>query len=250
MDLLFFLRYMCIIRAMKSLRNLYRIGRGPSSSHTMGPARAATYLKEKYPDAISVDVTLYGSLAWTGKGHLTDKVIIETFAPIPVMVVFDYKTRTDFPNTFDVTLHFETKEYVTKRVLSLGGGAISISGEPEEVEPEVYPEANFDEISKFCKDNNMDLADYVEHYEGKQIWSFFQEIWDAMCKSIDNGLHAEGLLPGKLKVQRRAKSFMTPSHLKESSFSRSNRTIDAYAFAVNEENAAGGIIATAPTCGS
>ncbi len=170
MDLLFFFAYTCIIKVMKSLRNLYRIGRGPSSSHTIGPERASKFLKEKYSDASSIDVTLYGSLAFTGKGHLTDKVIIETFSPIPTNVVFDYKTHVEFPNTFDVIIHFADKLDIKKRVLSLGGGAISISGELSENEIDIYPEANFEEISKFCKVNNMDFADYVEHYEGKEIW--------------------------------------------------------------------------------
>lgn len=235
---------------MKSLKNLYRIGRGPSSSHTMGPERACQYLKVKYPDAIFADVTLYGSLAFTGKGHLTDKVIIDTLSPIECNIVFDYKTRVDFPNTFDITFHFKDKEDVSKRILSLGGGAISISDEPDELDKDVYPQANFEEIAAFCKENHMDLADYVEHYEGKEIWKYLQQIWDVMCDSINRGLHSSGELPGKLHVQRRASSFLTPSHLKESSFSRSNRLISAYAFAVNEENASGGIIVTAPTCGS
>ncbi|MCR5332820.1 MAG: L-serine ammonia-lyase, iron-sulfur-dependent, subunit alpha [Bacilli bacterium] len=235
---------------MKSLRNLYRIGHGPSSSHSIGPSRIAKYLREKYRDAKSVDVTLYGSLAFTGKGHLTDVAIEKGFSPIPCNVVFDYKTSVEFPNTLDVVIHFDDKEDVTKRCLSLGGGRISISGEPEEDEPEVYPQKNFEEVSKYCKDNNIDLADYVERYEGKEIWDYLMKVWNQMVKTIDNGLHTNGVLPGKLEVQRRASSFLTPSHLKESSFSRANRMLAAYAFATNEENAAGGKVVTAPTCGS
>lgn len=235
---------------MKSLKYLFRIGHGPSSSHSIGPSRIAHYLKEKYPDVKSVDVTLYGSLAFTGKGHLTDMAIINEFHPVPVRVNFDYKTSVDFPNTMDVTLNFVGKDSVTKRCLSLGGGAISIEGEKEEDEVDIYPEKNFAEIVEFCKKNECDLADYVEHYEGKEIWDYLSLVWNQMVSTIDNGLHTNGVLPGELKVNRRASSFLTPSHLKESSFSRSNRTLAAYAFATNEENASGGIVVTAPTCGS
>ncbi len=250
MDLLFKCVYACIIKGVKSLRNLYRIGRGPSSSHTIGPERAAQFLKNKYPDATSIDVTLYGSLAFTGKGHLTNKVIIDTFSPIQTNVIFDYKSKVDFPNTFDVVLHFSNKEDIKKRVLSLGGGAISIEGEIEENEVDIYPEKNFAEIKEFCLKNNYTLPQYVEHYEGKEIWEFLKTIWDQMCRTIDAGMHNKGELPGNLHIHRRANSFLLPSHLKESSFSRSNRMIAAYAFATNEENASGGTVVTAPTCGS
>ena len=210
----------------------------------------AEFIKNKYPDLKSVDVILYGSLAFTGKGHLTDSTIVSTFAPIPCNVSFDYKTSVDFPNTLDMILHFADKSDIKKRCLSLGGGAISIEGEKEEEDKEVYPQKNFAEIAKFCKENKMDLADYVEHYEGKEIWDYLRVVWDQMIKTINNGLHTNGVLPGELKVSRRASSFLTPSHLKESSFSRANRTLAAYAFATNEENASGGVVVTAPTCGS
>ena len=210
----------------------------------------ALYIKTKYPDLKSVDVILYGSLAFTGKGHLTDSTIVSTFAPIPCNVTFDYKTSVDFPNTLDMILHFVDKSDIKKRCLSLGGGAISIEGEKEEEDKEVYPQKNFAEIASFCKENKMDLAQYVEHYEGKEIWDYLKDVWDQMIKTINNGLHTNGVLPGDLKVSRRASSFLTPSHLKESSFSRANRTLAAYAFATNEENASGGVVVTAPTCGS
>lgn len=235
---------------MKSLRNLYRIGRGPSSSHTMGPERAAIYLKNKYKGIIQVNIILYGSLAFTGKGHLTDKVLIETFFPIPTQVIFDYKTKVNFPNTFDVELILNNGQKINKRVLSLGGGAISISGEEEELEKDIYPQKNFKEIKNFCLEHNFSLADYVEHYEGEEIWSYLETVWNQMSKTIHEGLEKEGVLPGKLKIARRASSFLMPSHMRESSFSRSNRLIAAYAFATNEENASGGVIVTAPTCGS
>jgi L-serine dehydratase len=235
---------------MKSLRNLFRIGHGPSSSHSIGPSRMAKYIKAKYPDLKSVDVILYGSLAFTGKGHLTDVSIKNEFAPIPCNVTFDYKTQVEFPNTLDMICHFKGKDDIKKRCLSLGGGAISIEGEQEENDDDIYPEKDFAEIVKFCKHHKMDLADYVEYYEGKEIWDYLKVVWDQMVTTINNGLHTNGVLPGELKVSRRASSFLTPSHLKESSFSRANRTLAAYAFATNEENASGGVVVTAPTCGS
>lgn len=235
---------------MKSLLNLYRIGRGPSSSHTMGPERATQYLKEKYQNIIKVDIILYGSLAFTGRGHLTDKVLIETFYPLPTQVIFDYKTKVEFPNAFDAKLTLNDGTIINKRVLSLGGGAISISDEPQQLEKEIYPQKNFKEIKKFCLEHNFSLPQYVEYYEGKEIWQYLLKVWNQMTKTIHNGLTKSGVLPGKLKIARRASSFLIPSHMKESSFSRSNRLIAAYAFATNEENASGGIVVTAPTCGS
>lgn len=236
---------------MKSLRNLYRIGHGPSSSHTMGPHRACEFLASKYKNIKSVEAYLYGSLAFTGKGHLTDQAIINGFAPAPVNVTFDYRKKVDFPNTFDLDITLEDGSVIHKRVLSLGGGAIDISDEEKEEEADVYPEANFDQIKHFCNAHNIDLADYVIHYEGKEILDYFKEVWKQMKTTIQNGLAAKDkLLPGKLYVNRRASSFLVPTHVGESTFSRGNRLIAAYAFATNEENASGGIIVTAPTCGS
>src|SRR5574344_602992 len=241
---------MCIIRGMKSIKNLFRIGRGPSSSHTIGPDRAAKFLKAKYPNAIKIEVILYGSLAFTGKGHLTDKVILDVFLPTPTHITFDFKTKVSFPNTFDITFYFADRDPITKRVLSLGGGAISISDELEENEEDVYPEKSFAEVVEFCHTNNLTLPEYVEHYEGKEMFEYLKTVWNQMTDTIHAGLTNRGLLPGKLKIQRRAASFLIPSHMKESSFSRTNRMISAYAFATNEENAAGGVVVTAPTCGS
>ena len=235
---------------MKSLRNLYRIGHGPSSSHTIGPQRIAKFLKEKYQNLKSVGVVLYGSLAFTGRGHLTDKAIIDEFSPIPCVVLFDIHSKVDFPNTMDISLTFNDGKVLTKRAYSLGGGAISIEGDYEDNEDDVYPQKDFAEIRRYLKFLKMSLEEYVEHYEGKQIWDYLREVYHVMLDSIDRGLNAEGLIPGKLKVPRRAKSFLTPSHLNESSSSRSYRLLSAYAFATSEENASGGLVVTAPTCGS
>ena len=235
---------------MKSLRYLYRIGHGPSSSHSIGPFRAAKYFKKRYPEAVSYEVTLYGSLALTGRGHLTDKTIIDTLAPIPTKIVFDIKSKVPHPNTMDFVLNFKDGSKLTKRVFSIGGGAIRIDGELEEAEEEVYPEKNFAEISAFCKKNGWSLVDYVRHYEGDEIFDYLRKVYKQMLKTIDNGLNATGELPGSLHVKRRAHEFLTSKFENESDVGKAYRTVMAYAFATGEENAAGGMVVTAPTCGS
>ena len=235
---------------MKSLRYLYRIGHGPSSSHSIGPYRAAKYFKKRYPDAISYEVVLYGSLALTGRGHLTDKTIRETLEPIPTKIVFDYKSKVPHPNTMDFTLFFADGKSLTKRVFSVGGGAIRIDGEVEEVEEEVYPEKDFDEVKAVCKKNNWSLVDYVRHYEGDEIFEYLDKAYKQMLDTINRGLVATGELPGRLHVKRRASEFLTSKFENESSVGRAYRSIMAYAFATGEENASGGIVVTAPTCGA
>lgn len=235
---------------MKSLRYLYRIGHGPSSSHSIGPYRAAKYFRKNYPNAISYDVTLYGSLSLTGRGHLTDKTIKETLAPIDCKIVFDYKTPVPHPNTMDFTLYFEDGSSITKRVFSVGGGAIKIEGEVEEAEEEVYPEKNFAEISALCREKGWSLVDYVRHYEGDEIFDYLTKVYKQMMETINKGLSATGELPGTLHVKRRAYEFLTSIYENESAVGRAYRSIMAFAFATGEENAAGGMVVTAPTCGS
>ena len=236
--------------SMKSLRYLYRIGRGPSSSHTIGPSRIAEYLKTKYQNIESIKVKLYGSLALTGKGHLTDVALIDGFSPIPCNVIFDINEPVDFPNTMDVVLTLNNGEIITKRCMSIGGGAIKIEGEPEEVETDVYPEKNFDEIYKVCKKNGWSLVDYVRHYEGDEIFEYLKEVNRVMTAAISRGLGTTGVLPGKLKLKRRANEFLISKYDNESEVGMAYRTVMAYSFATAEENAAGGVIVTAPTCGS
>lgn len=236
--------------SMKSLRYLYRIGRGPSSSHTIGPSRIAEYLKTKYQNIESIKVKLYGSFALTGKGHLTDVALIDGFSPIPCNVIFDINEPVDFPNTMDVVLTLNNGEIITKRCMSVGGGAIKIEGEPEEVETDVYPEKNFDEIYKVCKKNGWSLVDYVRHYEGDEIFEYLKEVNRVMTAAISRGLGTTGVLPGKLKLKRRANEFLISKYDNESEVGMAYRTVMAYSFATAEENAAGGVIVTAPTCGS
>lgn len=235
---------------MKSLRYLYRIGYGPSSSHSIGPYRIAKYVLKKYPDAIQFDVTLYGSFALTGRGHMTDKTIVRTLAPIPTKIYFDYKTKVSHPNSLKVDVFLPNGKHEVVNATSPGGGAIHIDGEVDEYEKDVYPERNFGEIRALCLKNNWTLADYVRHYEGEEIFEYLKQVYEVMMDSIKRGLKAQGQLPGRLHVERRAHEFAKSKYTRESETGRAFRSILSYAFAVGEENAAGGKVVTAPTCGS
>jgi len=234
---------------MKSLKELYRIGHGPSSSHAVAPGNASLFLKQHYSNATKVVVTLYESFAFTGKGHLTDQVIIEAFSPIPCEVIFDRKTKTDHPNTFDVALTLP-HEVIQRRVVSLGGGAYKIN-DPLWKEPKViYPHHRLTAILEYCQQEGLSIPQYVEKYEGASIWPFLKTIWDQMQKTILEGIATEGLLPGTLKVTRKAKLLYEAVLKNTTPEVYQNRMISAYAFAVNEVNAAGGVVVTAPTCGA
>jgi L-serine dehydratase len=234
---------------MKSLKELYRIGHGPSSSHAVAPGNASLFLKQHYSNATKVVVTLYESFAFTGKGHLTDQVIIQAFSPIPCEVIFDRKTKTDHPNTFDVALTLP-HEVIQRRVVSLGGGAYKIN-DPLWKEPKViYPHHRLTAILEYCQQEGLSIPQYVEKYEGASIWPFLKTIWDQMQKTILEGIATEGLLPGTLKVTRKAKLLYEAVLKNTTPEVYQNRMISAYAFAVNEVNAAGGVVVTAPTCGA
>ena len=235
---------------MKSIRYLFRIGNGPSSSHTIGPYRICRYIKAHYPKAIHVCVTLYGSFALTGRGHGTDKTIVETLKPLTSKIIFDYKSKVDHPNTMKCDIHMEDGSVETLMAVSPGGGSIRINGEKNAPEPEVYPEKNFTEIKEVCKQNNWDLVEFVRQREGDEIFDYLDTVYDTMMDEIDRGLMTSGVLPGKLHVQRRAKEFLVSKYADESETGNSFRLMLAYAFAAAEENAAGGIVVTAPTCGS
>ena len=236
---------------MKSIRELYKIGKGPSSSHTIGPERAARRFRETHPDADAFQVRLYESLCKTGKGHGTDRVLHEVLSPIPTEVVFCEETPPDVthPNTMDF-LAFQGGEVVdTARVISVGGGDIQFADLEEET-AEVYPENSFAEVEQFCRFRSLDLAEYVEFNEGHEIWPFLADIWQAMKQSVADGLAAEGILPGGLKIERKAKMLYHHQDPNEIPQVRECRIISSYAFAVSEQNADCGTIVTAPTCGS
>ena len=236
---------------MESIRELYRIGKGPSSSHTMGPDRAARLFSDKYPNADSFEVTLYGSLAKTGKGHLTDQAIIKAFLPRNTNVVFDRK-RKDIPHPNTMEMHALSKgeEIGFWRVFSVGGGKIEVEGINSVAAPDIYPLNSFEKIKSYCRNKNIRIYEYVEAVEGKDIWNYLAEILECMKNTVRRGLSAEGVLPGGLNVQRKAKYLYSQKHIDETMETRENRIICAYAFAASEENAGGGTVVTAPTCGS
>ncbi len=235
---------------MESLRELYRIGCGPSSSHTMGPERACKLFRQKYPDADRFNADLYGSLAKTGRGHGTDTVIQATLSPVKVDVVFDTATPVPHPNTMDLHAYKGNTLLGTQRFFSVGGGKIATEIGTEADAPLVYPLTQFSDIAAHCRKKRMRLWQYVEEVEGKEIWDYLATVWDAMQASIERGLTEEGTLPGGLNVQRKARYLHNLQHIDETSETRENRLVCSYAFAVSEQNAAGGTIVTAPTCGA
>ena len=236
---------------MESLRELYKIGRGPSSSHTMGPHKAALQFKEKYKNADSFTAVLYGSLALTGKGHMTDKVIGEVMSPVPCTVVFDKTTPTSVhPNTMELIAYLGGVELGRQTVYSVGGGSISYDVNKKSETHDVYPHNTFEEIAEFCYERNIRITEYVEMFEGEGIWEYLSDVWKVMKKSIEDGLKARGILDGGLGVTRKAHFLHSQRHIDESAQTRENRIVCAYAFAVSEQNASGGEIVTAPTCGS
>ena len=237
---------------MNSIKDVFKIGRGPSSSHTMGPAKAAQIYKDEHPDAQAYRIKLYGSLCKTGKGHGTDRVLYETFAPVPTEVEFCSETPegVTHPNTMDFFVISDGQERDLMRAISVGGGDIRIAGRPQEEAEEVYPENSFAEVLDFCRFRGLDLAEYVEVTEGEEIRDYLRVVWQQMKDTIQEGLQAEGLLPGPLRVERKAKKLFDfiPEH--DHPQIRECRLISAYAFAVSEQNADCGTVVTAPTCGS
>ena len=233
---------------MKSLKELYRIGKGPSSSHTIGPERACKLFLSENPNTDNFKVILYGSLAKTGEGHGTGKVIESVLSP--VVLENDVKTQTVHPNTMDLFAYEKGVECARLRVYSVGGGAIVAEGRPDAEGKEVYPLNSLSEIRRYCKKKQMRLYDYVYECEGEEIKEHLREVWETMKSAVNRGIKKTGTLPGGLEVKRRAKILFSGHAPEESAETRENRLVCAYAFAVSEENASGGTIVTAPTCGA
>ncbi|MBQ8291949.1 MAG: L-serine ammonia-lyase [Clostridia bacterium] len=233
---------------MKSLKELYRIGKGPSSSHTIGPERACNLFISEYPNAERFTVTLYGSLAKTGEGHGTGKVI-ESVLP-NVEITYDTQLPVEHPNTMDIIAYQNEKRIGQVRVYSVGGGAIRIEGKAETEGTTVYDMDKLTDIRVYCEERGIRLYDYVFEKEGEEIKTFLAEVWQTMKAAVERGVEVSGILPGGLEVERRAKVLYTGCAPEESAETRENRLVCAYAFAVGEENAAGGTIVTAPTCGA
>ena len=237
---------------MKSIREIYKIGKGPSSSHTMGPERAAKLFKKDYPQADTYKVILFGSLSKTGVGHGTDTVIREVLSPVPTEIVFSKEDLPDHhPNTMDLYAYKEDRQIGYLRIESIGGGDIRVPGQSVLDTPDVYPENSFAEIADFCKWRYIEkLSDYVELNEGEDIWVFLMEVWQTMKRAIAEGLEAEGVLPGGLKVQRKARFLHNETREDLQPGMQEFKHIAAYAYAVAEQNAGNGTIVTAPTCGA
>ena len=236
---------------MQSIKNIYKIGYGPSSSHTMGPSYAALDFMERYPNADKIRVTLYGSLAKTGQGHGTDRAVLDTLGDIPAEVVWDMDSPTPVhPNTIDFTAFSGDAELGTRRYYSIGGGEIRADGGAAAAPAEqVYAESSFSDIAALCKAENIRLSDYVFRHE-PDIKPYLLTVWHTMQNAIREGLTKTGTLPGGIDVERKAQFLYGQKHIDESPQTRENRLVCAYAFAVSEQNADCGIIVTAPTCGS
>lgn len=239
---------------MESISEIYRIGTGPSSSHTMGPRKAAQIFAESTPGAVRFEVDLYGSLAATGKGHLTDKAIEDVLSVIGEVkinwladTVLDYHT-----NGMRFTAYDASDKVINQRtVYSVGGGKIVWDNEinNDDSVKSVYPMKRISDILAWCEKTGKSYWEYVDECEGEEIWDYLHKVWEVMKASVKRGLEAEGVLPGGLGVRRKAISY----YMKATGYSSSLKSrglVYSYALAVSEENAAGGEIVTAPTCGS
>lgn len=238
---------------MESIRRLYKIGRGPSSSHTMGPDRAALLFREEQPKAETIRVILYGSLSQTGKGHKTDEAIIRALAPISAEIIFDNQTVKGLPheNTMDFIAYDKGgTEIGRSRIMSVGGGEIIVEGKPQYSPEHIYQEKSFAEIAEYCYTHGRRISDYVEEHEDENFQDYMMDVWETMKSCIGEGLTARGILDGGLNVERKAQFLYNQRHIDESDTTRENRLICAYAFAASEQNAGGGIVVTAPTCGA
>lgn len=234
---------------MESIRNLYKIGHGPSSSHTMAPQKAALIFKEENEYADKFRVTLFGSLAATGKGHLTDVAIIDTLLPYPSEIVWKPETVLPFHTnamTFEAIVKGESVKEWT--VYSIGGGDLS-DGTSKTAKESIYNKTTMRDILEWCQNSGKTFWEYVEDREGKDIYEYLETVWQTMQSAIHKGLEGEGLLPGGLGLQRKSSTYYIKSKGYQGSM-KSRALIYSYALAVSEENASGGIIVTAPTCGS
>jgi len=240
---------------MKSIKEIYRIGNGPSSSHTMGPKFASEIFVNRNKGAKKFTVTLYGSLALTGKGHFTDKIILSVMSAVaPTEIVWQPNIVLPFhTNGMKFDAEYEDGKTDTWTVFSVGGGALAEDPNAKEhilsESPEVYDLTCMDDIMKWCNDNGRAFWEYVEKCEGDDIWHYLRQVWKAMKKSVERGLDKEGVLPGPLNLARKASTY----HIKSSGYKpnlQSRGMVFSYALAASEENASGGVVVTAPTCGS
>lgn len=238
---------------MESIRQIYRIGQGPSSSHTMGPRRAASIFLEKISGkrVTKFVITLYGSLAATGKGHLTDKAILEGLGEgVPTEIIWKPKEFLPFhPNGMLFEAFADGNLVESWQVFSIGGGTLANEEFNEQKVESVYELSKISDILAWCNKTGYTFWEYVEQCEGKEIWDYLAEVWEVMQEAVRRGLTTEGIMPGGLGLQRKALNYNVRSRGMSGSM-KSRGLIYSYALAVAEENACGGQIVTAPTCGS
>lgn len=235
---------------MYSLKELYKVGIGPSSSHTLGPLKIAKRIRKEYPQATHYKVALHGSLALTGKGHLTDQVMRDTFAPKSVEFSFHSSRLPYHPNGMIVEVYEGDKLLNQIEAYSIGGGEILFKGEFERGLKEYYPHHTMEEIIRFCDNNAMSLYDYVKRYEDDDIEDYLMMILETMLQCVDSGLKAQGVIQGRLKMKKVANAMYHQALNTHTPMRRSRLLIASYAYAVAEENADGHRIVTAPTCGA
>lgn len=235
---------------METIKSIYRIGYGPSSSHTMGPKKAAEIFLANNSNCNKFHVTLYGSLAATGAGHLTDKAIFDIFENKDVEIIWKKETTLDIhPNALKFEAFLGKKLNAEETFYSIGGGKIITKDSKPETSEKTYPFENLNEVLKYCNKNGKQIWELVFEYEDSSIKDYLNEVWEVMQESIQNGLTNEGTLPGAINLPRKAlATYSKANSLKESL--RRLALLFSYALAVSEENAGGGKIVTAPTCGS
>lgn len=219
----------------------------------MGPRKAAEMFLARHPEAAKFKVTLYGSLAATGKGHMTDVAIIDTLKPVaPVEIIWQPKVFLPFhPNGMTFAAFGANGKLIENwTVYSIGGGALAENNDAPSVEsPDVYDMNSMTEILEWCEHSGRSYWEYVRQCEDPDVWDYLNEVWKTMVDSIHRGLEEEGVLPGPLNLRRKASTYyIRATGYKQSLQSRG--LVFAYALAVSEENASGGKIVTAPTCGS
>lgn len=239
---------------MESLKEIFRIGKGPSSSHTMGPQRAATIFAERHPEAARFEVTLYGSLAATGKGHMTDKAIIDVLKQVaPVEITWEPDIFLPYhPNGMLFCAFNDSQDLLDEwTVYSVGGGALSegkATGDFFQKES-VYDLHTLKDIQAWCEHHGRGYWEYVKQCEGDDLWDYLREVWKTMQAAVERGLDSEGALPGPLNLARKAPNYYIKARGYKPSL-QSRGMVYSYALAVSEENASGGTIVTAPTCGA
>ncbi|MDR0659656.1 MAG: L-serine ammonia-lyase [Prevotellaceae bacterium] len=235
---------------METIKRIYKIGNGPSSSHTMGPKKAAEQFKAKNPDTDSFRVTLYGSLAATGVGHLTDQAIINAIAPEETELIWKPNEILPFhPNgmKFEAVKNGQIADEWT--IFSIGGGDLANEYTAPAKGEEIYELRTMTEILDWCERTRKTYWEYVEEAEGKDIWDYLKEVWAVMTAAVKRGIDTDGVLPGDLGLRRKAPSY----YVRAQGYLDNVRTrslVFAYALGCSEENAAGGTIVTAPTCGA